>query len=76
MELSFGIQHYAGKVGPCDFLFSGGVIICFIQSNCFFFFFFFPHITMRKFTDKMIKLENLESIIKFLCEVVHFRTYP
>lgn len=41
-----------------------------------FFFFFFPHITMRKFTDKMIKLENLESIIKFLCEVVHFRTYP
>lgn len=39
MELSFGIQHYAGKVGPCDFLFSGGVIICFIQSNCFFFFF-------------------------------------
>lgn len=39
VELSFGIQHYAGKVGPCDFLFSGGVIICFIQSNCFFFFF-------------------------------------
>lgn len=74
MELSFGIQHYAGKVRSCDFYLVQIIVVwsllVFIQSFCFMF--FSSHFNRKN--DKVYA--NIHSTMKFLCVAVHFGTYP
>lgn len=74
MELSFSIQHYAGKVRSCDFYLVQIIVAwsLFAFKPEFLLYGFFPHFNRKN--DKVYA--NIHSAMKFSCVAVHFGAYP
>lgn len=73
MELSFGIQHYAGKVRSCDFYLVHIIVVwSLLVSRVSALGFFSPHFNRKN--DKVYA--NICSPRKFLCVAVHFGACP